>query len=254
MDEEARMSEESTPQQTPEPAPLVLEDGSIVFEEFEEGDARRGPYSFDERAHAAACVLAPKRWHNIKRDVDWFAVRLQFGRGLTGVELAKRFGIGDSTISGRQRDEGWKPAMSVRDRRRLARLVWLGGLVRGVGDDPGHRDVLKAWSEWRDLEEVVLPTFEPLDRMGAPRTATFNQGKFDDVHHGAADPKQGERLAIRRKLDDLIARMERDVVRRNARTEGEVAADVAGHPGGSAEPAPGREGVERVGASGADSA
>lgn len=232
---------------------VVRADGAIIFEEFEEGDPRR-EIPLEERAEAAAYLKAHKRWHHRRHGVDWFAVQLQFGRGLTGIELAKRFSIGDSTISTRQRDERWIRPMSERDRRRLSRFVWLGGLARGAGHDPESREALKASSEWRLPEEVAPPKFTLLDPQGAPVTATFNQEIPNDIYYSAADPKREDRFAMRRKLDDIIARVERDVAGRKALRDGEVVPEVAGGARGSDEPAAAGEIVDPLGATDAASA
>jgi hypothetical protein len=233
---------------------VVREDGTIVFAEFEEGDPRR-EIALEARAEAGAYVTAHKRWHHCKHGVDWFAVQLQFGRGLNGCELAQRFGIGDSTISTRKRDERWVRPMSERDRRRLSQFVWLGGLARGAGDDPDSREALKASSEWRLPDEVAAPKFKLLDPQGAPVAATFKQEIPDDIYYGPADPRREDRIEIRSKLHDLVARMERDIAEEEARENGEVAAaELAGVAGGSYEPEAAGEDVVSVGDPGADPA
>ena len=223
------------------------EDGSIVFEEFEEGDPRR-VIPLEQQMEAGAFVRAHKRWHARRHGVDWFAVQLQFGRGFTGRDLAHRFGIGDSTISSRQDEEKWVRPMSERDRRRLSQFVWLAGIWRGAGDDPESREALKASSEWRLPEEAVPLKFKLLDSKGAPVAATFNQEIADDIYYSAADPKREDRFAMRRKLDDIAARMEQDVARRKALREGGLGPVVAGDAGWPDESALPGEVVDPVGA------
>jgi hypothetical protein len=223
-------------------------DGAIVFDEFEEGDPRR-EISLEAQAEAGAFMTTHKRWHGRKYGVDWFAVQLQFGRGFTGRELAHRFGIGDSTISARKDEERWIRPMSERDRRRLSQFVWLAGIWRGAGDDPESRAALKASSEWRLPEEVAAPKFMLLDPKGAPVATTFNQETPDDVYYSSADPKREERFAMRQKLDDLIACMERDFAREDANPDCEmVQDDVAAVARGPDGPAPAGEAVDPLGA------
>lgn len=226
---------------------VVRADGAMIFEEFEEGDPRR-VISLEEQMESGAFMMAHKRWHARQHGVDWFAVQLQFGRGFTGRELAHRFGIGDSTISARQDEERWIRPMSERDRRRLSQFVWLAGLARGAGDDPESREALKASSEWRLPEEVVAPKFRLLDPQGAPVAATFNHEIPDDIYYSAADPSREDRFAMRRKLDDIAARMVRDVIAAKAARDGGVRHEVAGDTGGIHEPAAAGEDLDPVGA------
>jgi hypothetical protein len=224
-----------------------------VYDEFKEGDPRRGPHSPGERAEAATLVFAPNRWHRQTPGVDWFAVQLQFGRGFKAEQLGMMFGIGDSTIAGRKRKGNWIQPMSERDRRKLARLVWLGGIARGLGEEEKSRDALRAMSEWRLPEELTPRTFVPQDRDGT-RTVTINQEIPNDIYYTAADPKRDERIAMRNRLDELIARMERDVARGKTTPDGYVVPELAEDAGGTDEAEGDIAGVESVGESGADPA
>ncbi|HEY7800423.1 MAG TPA: hypothetical protein VIA80_16775 [Hyphomonadaceae bacterium] len=224
-------------------------DGAIIFEEFEEGDPRRGPHSPEERAKAAAMIDAPKRWHQRSPDIDWFAVRLQFGRGLKLRLVARMFGIPQSTTAEHRREDKWIPLMTERDRRTLSRLVWLAGIARGVGKTRKGRAMLRAWSDWSVLERKPTATFEPQDPLGAPQPVAFNPEEFpDDAYYTEADPKCEDRFAMRTRLDELIARMERDVAEEAARENCETVEGMAGDEGRPAESATGREGVVSVGA------
>jgi len=182
-------------------APHPLAGGGKEIAEFEEGDPRRGPHTLEERAEAAALIEAAGRSHYRRPEIDWYAVRLQCGRGLKPLEAARMFNIGQSSVEGcRRRDGDWPAVMSERDRRRLSRLVWLAGIARGLGDNEASRAALKEMSEWRLPERKTPPTFELQDRYGAAE-ATINT---------TADPARDEHLAVRSKLDELIARMTRD--------------------------------------------
>lgn len=211
----------------------VVRPSALVFEEFEEGDPRRGPHTPEERAEAAAYMMAPNRWHRLAPGVDWFAVWLQYGRGFNALQLARRFDIGDSTISNRKRDEHWVSPMSERDRRKLSMLVWLAGIARGAGESEASREALKASSEWRLPEQQAPPRYRPYDPNGAPQTVTFINEFPDDAYYTAADPKRDDRIAMRSKLDELIARMERDVARGITHPEGKVVSQLAGDQGGA---------------------
>jgi hypothetical protein len=225
---------------------VARDDGAIMFEEFEQGDPRR-EISLEAQAEAGAFMTAEKRWHYRRHGVDWFAVQLQFGRGFTGRDVAKRFGIGDSTISARQDDERWIRPMSERDRRRLSQYVWLAGIWRGAGDDPESREALKASSEWRLPEEVVPPKFKLLDPKGAPVAATFEQEIPNDIYYSPADPKREDRFAMRRKLDDLIACAQRDIAGQETAGADEVAPEVAGDARRLDQPAAAGEVLDPVG-------
>ncbi|HEX5006824.1 MAG TPA: hypothetical protein VFV70_06905 [Hyphomonadaceae bacterium] len=224
----------------------LLEDGAILFEEFGQGDPRRGPHSLEQRAIAAAYLASRNRWHLLDRGVDWFAVRLQYGRGLNGVTLARIFDIGDSTISSRKRAEKWPRIMSERDRMRLSRLVWLGGVMRGAGDDLQSRGRLKASSDW-DLPEPLEPlTFVQDDPAGLPQQATFNRKVSDDFFSCAVE--RADHTLMCDKLDELVARMERDVAAgREVRDEAMVQ-PVGPHEGGNAELQAAEASVAAVGA------
>jgi hypothetical protein len=209
------------------------------FPEFEDGDPRRGPHSLEERADAASLIAAPGRWHYRRPEIDWYAVRLQCGRGIKPSEAARMFDIGVSTIEEHRRKGRWPAVMSERDRRRLSRLVWLAGIARGLGDNEASRAALKKMSEWRLPEARTPPTFELQDKHGAAEAARFNAEEFpDDAYYTDADPRRDDRLAMRSRLDELIARMERDVARGAAPEDGALGQDVACDARSSDESAP----------------
>src|SRR5262245_48524285 len=91
---------------------VLRDDGAIVFEEFEEGDPRRGPHSLSVQNEADAQARLPGRWHLQKRHVDWFAIRLMVGRGYAMQRVGHVFGVGDSHISSRAKREKWVAPMA----------------------------------------------------------------------------------------------------------------------------------------------
>jgi hypothetical protein len=220
-------------------APPLMETTMETTEsEFPEGDPRRGPHSLEEMAEAGALIDAPGRWHYRRPEIDWYAVQLQRGRGFKPPEVAEMFGIGLATVDQHRRKRKWPKVMSERDRRRLSRLVWLAGIARGAGDDDASRAKLRKMSEWRLLRREAPPTFELLDRHGAAEAATINYEEFpDDAYYTDADPKRDDRIAMRSKLDELIARMERDVARGAAPGDGALVEKVADDARRPAEPA-----------------
>jgi hypothetical protein len=225
------------------PTPILAEPKSdLLFSrgrEFPDGDPRRGPHSLEEMAEAAALIRAQGRWHYRMPDVDWYAVGLQYGRGLKPLELARMFGIGSSSVDEQRRKGKWPKIMSERDRRRLARLVWLAGIVRGAGDDEASRAALRKISEWRLVEREKPPGFELQDKYGAADAAAFNPEEFpDDAYYTDADPRRDDRIAMRSKLDELIARMERDVAHGAAHREAALGGEVADDARGALESAP----------------
>jgi hypothetical protein len=206
--------------------------------EFEDGDPRLGPHSLEERAEAAAMMEAPGRWHYRRPDIDWFAVQLQRGRGFKTNEAADMFGIGRPTVDEHRRKGKWPRILSERDRRRLSRLVWLAGIARGLGEDETSRAMLRKTSEWRLLAAHRPPVFELQDKQGAAEAATINSEEFpDDAYYTDADPRREDRIAMRSKLDELVARMERDVLRGQAPGDGALVPEVAHDEGSAGGPA-----------------
>lgn len=188
----------------------ALDDGGQlgrIYEQFEPDDPRRGPFSDEQRAEAAAYAEVKGRWHVRRRNVDWFAVQLQYGRGLSAQRVGRMFSISDSTI-GTRRDVGkWVSPMSEADRRDLARLVWLAGEARIATDDAASLAALKGASEWRLAQDTAPVTWQAKDKAGAPMTLTLNDEIPHDVYYSAADPQRADRIEMRSKLTDLIERM-----------------------------------------------
>ncbi|HEX5005802.1 MAG TPA: hypothetical protein VFV70_01740 [Hyphomonadaceae bacterium] len=146
----------------------------VVFDEFEPGDPRRGPHSQETQAEAAALANAAGRWHARNPHVDWFAVRLQVGRGLKSREVAGMFGIGHSTIDRRRLEEDWGRRPGEADRRRLSVNVWLAGVDRLTPGDIAGRDALKAASEWRLHQPPTHPVWREKNPDGEPLRFTIN--------------------------------------------------------------------------------
>jgi hypothetical protein len=125
------------------------------------------------------------------------------------------------------------------ERRRLSALIWLAGVERLPAGDTDRREALKSASEWRLR---VRERREP-DWQDAQPTANDQPGTSvefpDDAYYTDADPRRDDRIAMRNKLDDLIARIERDIAREAALCDGAVAPDVADDAGGADKPASG---------------
>lgn len=206
-----------------------------VNSEFDEDDPRRGPFSLEEIAEAAIFAGGKGRWHVRQRNVDWLAVQLQYGRGRTAQSIAAMFGIGDSTISTRKREEKWISPMSERDRRNLARLVWIAGDARMAEGDAASRAALAKTSEWRMPQDRPPVRYQAKDKGGAPMTLTIKDEIPDDVYYSDADPRRDERIDMRNRLDDLIARMERDIAQGKTAPDGDVVPELAEDEGRAAE-------------------
>jgi hypothetical protein len=205
MDEEARMSEEKRRVCRRLPTGETLhEDGSIVFEEFPEGDPRRGPHSLTVQVDAELQSRTKGRWHRLQRHIDWFAIRLTVGRGYTKQEAGRLFGIGRSHISDVADRLRWVFPMADADRRELSVLVWLAG-VKWI--DPAcekSREALKRASEWRRKHVSTLPVWQEKERQGDRMTFTINDEIPDDAYLSEADPQRDERQSV---LDELQARL-----------------------------------------------
>jgi hypothetical protein len=128
---------------------------------FEPGDPRAGPFTPAQIEEARHYAGEPDRWHKLNRSVDWFAVRLQHGRGLTMSETADLFRIKERQIYRRRDRHSWSPLMAERDRRWLARLVWLAGEARFAPDDAEGRRMLARVSEWRLFKRPEPPRWQP---------------------------------------------------------------------------------------------
>jgi hypothetical protein len=186
-----------------------------VAAQFAEDDPRRPPYALEDRLEAAVMTTAPHRWH-LFNGADWFAIRLQHGRGIDLMKLSRIFGVGYSTIRQRAAKEGWVKAMSEYDRRRLSRLVWLGGLAREKQADPALRAMLARASEWRLVLAQGRVTFEPRDKRGeAPPMMILNdeeqdipQDIPDDAYFSERDPKREERISVVQQLERKLAALE----------------------------------------------
>lgn len=135
---------------------------------FEPGDPRAGPFTPAEIEDALLYANEPGRWHKGNHSVDWFAVRLQYGRGMTMTETAALFDISERRIYRRRDRYKWSQRMTERDRRSLARLVWLAGVARLAPNDPDGRRILARASEWRLIERPDFPRWQPQDPEGEP--------------------------------------------------------------------------------------
>jgi hypothetical protein len=262
--EEAWMDDGNAPpmRRMPE-GQTLLDDGSIVFEEFEEGDPRRGPHTLSVQNDAAVHACARSRWHQRKRSVDWFAIRLAVGRGVPLEEVSRMFGVCRPHIGERRRLQKWVKPMTESDRRELSVLVWLAGVRRiGLGDHKS-REVLKKTSEWRRYSETNA-IWREKDREGEPFEFTINSEIPDDAYFSGADPKRDERRdavdRLEARLRGLEAQWEEELEADEV-AEGEGAgdrdqadqasADVGAVAGGLGESLGNKEGVAGVGASGA---
>jgi hypothetical protein len=145
----------------------------------------------------------PVRWHR-GSGLDWMAVRLQHGRGLSSSELSYMFNIPVSTIRGHAREHGWETPMAEEDRRELARHVWLAGLMRNDPADAVSRESLKAMSEWR--ERGPEPDYRWKPKHDRKQKVSVNRIEEDDRDDGPADA--GEVESLQRALGELIARFE----------------------------------------------
>jgi len=174
---------------------------------FPEGDTRRAPFSVTEQAEAAEMLESEDRWH-VRNAADMLAVRLQYGRGLSIAKTARMFGIGATFIGKRIHNEKWKPAMSERDRRELARLIWLGGLMRGARESEQSLSALRAASEWRMAAGATGRRWQPKDGNGQPKSMTVHEEISDDAYYTDADPNREEREAMRAKLQAVLDEIE----------------------------------------------
>ena len=181
----------------------LYEDGSIVFEEFEEGDPRRGPHSLSVQNEAEALARAPGRWHRTKRHVDWFAIHLAVGRGYASPRAGRMFGVEGSHIRKRAGEEKWVSPMAESDRRELSVWVWLGGWRRLYPGDADSRVALKKASKWL-LRQEEHATWREKNPMGEPLKFTINDEIPDDAYFSDADPKRDERRSV---VDKLEARL-----------------------------------------------
>ena len=152
------------------------------------------PYLDEEVALARAQLGDARRWHRIS-GVDWLAVRLQFGRGRSFLEVSAMFGVSGQAMRDRAKHEGWANAMTERDRRKLARLVWIGGLERGAASEAELAE-LRAACAWSAVaREAQAPLFTMMDPLGETRSG------FRMPHGDAA------RAAIGARLDALMERL-----------------------------------------------
>jgi hypothetical protein len=224
---------------------------------FGEDDPRRGPFDEAEARRARAYLDAPDRWHAIKKDVDLYAVRLQFGRGVRKSHAARMFAICETVITKRQ---GLKPrlkwisCMSERDRRNLSREVWLGGLLRlsapGREVDEAMLGSLKAASEWKRIEDEPAMIWLAEDQDGEHAPMTVHTDIADDDLYTDRDPYRHERAAMWGRLE-----AELDAVEAAADAEYDARADAAHADAGVCEaevpdvlePGGDREAVEAVG-------
>jgi len=138
---------------------------AAAAEQFADDDPRRAPATGEEDAEAKAGAGDRQRWH--RQRTDWFAIRLQYGRGIGVFDLCRMFSIGETTLRRRARQENWRPLMTGRDMRSLARRVWLTGLARG-GHDEGSLARLAVASEWRPIAEPPNWKWTPKDPDGEP--------------------------------------------------------------------------------------
>jgi len=184
---------------------VMAEGGATPESEFPEGDPRRPPFELTERARAVGDAVDERRWHQ-RSGADWLAMRLQYGRGRSVADVAAMFAVSDSSIYPRIRNEKWLQPMSERDRRNMARRVWIGGLARFDECEKENRAALKASSEWR---LIVCREPEPLWQSS---DAAGHKIKVQDIHNDdgffEADPKHEQREHISRRLDQLIAQLE----------------------------------------------
>ncbi len=219
---------------------------------FAEGDPRRGPFLLAERVEAAAMMLQPGRWH-LRNRADWMAVQLQWGRGLSVAQAARMFCIGESGIYNRIEAEDWVSPMSERDRQALARIVWLGGLMRIPIDDENIA-LLRRASEWRLVEAAPVVMWRRKDAAPAPTPMTLQREIPNDAFYTEADPHRDVRTAVRSRLDEILEEFRRMPDEAEEGVDGggaEAVADGAGGLEGSAE---GDACVGDPGAGGPDSA
>jgi hypothetical protein len=252
------MSEENLPAVRLMPEGVMLfEDGSIVFEEFEEGDPRRGPHSLSVQNKAEALVRNPANWHGRKRNVFWPAVHLTVGRGYSPEQAGRRFEIDDSNISYRARKAEWVRPMAESDRRELSALVWLVGWERLDSSDAEGRAAWKAASKWRLVQEERA-VWREKKRDGEPMKFRINDEIPDDAYFSEVDPKRDERRAVVDELDTKLGRLEAELRRRlQSRRGGADRGDRAGVAseemgalaGGMADAGGGEESLAGVGAS-----
>lgn len=203
------MGEENAPARRPEGHTLCV-DGSIVFEEFEEGDPRRGPHSLSVQIEAEAWARTPGRWHQRRRHVDWFAIRLTVGRGYASPRAGRMFGVEDSNIRKRARDEKWVSPMAECDRRELSVWVWLAGWRRLDQGDADSRVALKKTSEWR-LRQEKQAVWREKNRQGEQLKFTINDEIPDDAYFSDADSKREERRSLTDKLEAKLGELESEL-------------------------------------------
>jgi hypothetical protein len=176
-------------------------------------DPRDPPFTPEERDAAAEALLDKRRWHRRNR-ADWLAMRLLYGRGREAGEVAAAFGAGRATVQQRAKDGEWTHAMTEGDRRSMARVVWLAGVARLARGEAVDFGALRAASEWRVAPKVaekplwVSSAAEAGSAANESAAMRISDEGFDDDY--GADPKREERETIRRKLDELLERLEAD--------------------------------------------
>ncbi len=195
---------------------------------FPEDDPRAEMPSPEQRAKAVKMMQAKGRWHYRNKSVDMLAARLQFGRGMPILRVARMFGISPTCIRDRIDDDKWLATMSEYDRRDLSRLVWLAGTLKGAREDEQRLAALRAASEWRVWQPEQPTRWRPRDRHGEQRSMTPNTEISDDAY--TADSGDEERDEMLSRLDAIIASYEAGPC---AEEEGEAEAD--GEGGATAE-------------------
>jgi hypothetical protein len=198
------MSEKKSASRRMPTGETLYEDGSIVFDEFEDGDPRRGPHTVSTQIEAATLARKRGRWHRDRRHVDWLAVRLGAGRGCASPQLDRMFGVDDSTIRGRARRERWVSPMAECDRRELSVLVWFAGWLRLDPGDAQSREALKTASEYRLLQEECAVIWREKKPEGEPLRFTINEEIPNEAYFSNADPKRDERRSV---MDELEAKL-----------------------------------------------
>lgn len=238
-----------------------------AIERIEEDDPRLAVVGVEQRTFAAGMVEAPLRW--APSGADWMAVELQYGRGVPVEALARWFGVSTARIYARARGdnparEPWRRHMAEADRRELAWLVWVAGDKLGMTKSSENTRKLKAMSEWRALPPASARAWTP-KHADEPRSVNFGQGELGDSFsegrdgegrvgderewfaggcYGEADPRRDERIAIRDRINALLAGFDDAAAEAGG---GDGAADLAGEPGGVVAAGAGGDGVAGMG-------
>jgi hypothetical protein len=189
-------------------APPGQAGAATVFEEFDEGDPRRGPHSPAALAEAAEAAKDRTRWHRRNPEVDWFAVKLTLGRGFNPMDASRAFAIGESRIYKRANLHDWQLGpMPEEERRELAAQVWLAGVLRYPEHNAERRARQKAASEW---SEKPFPRGQPLPSRTeqAAQSAIKEETIPDDAYFSDADPKREERRWVMDRLEARLRELE----------------------------------------------